>query len=99
LPQSFEKGWLAVVWEGGRPKLLKHIMINNWANGWELEYEGQKPWVFFWPQGLEYLGFLLLIIWSSRLLKPRRWWSKGRDLTSSQFDNSGKQASSSPKVL
>ncbi|PIU02274.1 hypothetical protein COT66_01040 [Candidatus Shapirobacteria bacterium CG09_land_8_20_14_0_10_49_15] len=58
--QSFDSGWLALGWEDGGPKLLKHVLINNWANGWELNNEGQRPWIFFWPQGLEYLGFLVL---------------------------------------
>lgn len=67
--QSFESGWIA--WCGLKPCKTKHVMVNNWANGWvfynpqegkELML-GKNVIVFFWPQILEYFGFLVLIGW------------------------------------
>jgi hypothetical protein len=65
LSQSYYPGWLAIA-DG---KILEHIKVNNWANGWKLN---GKTWnvergtknivIVFWPQYLEYLGFALLII-------------------------------------
>jgi len=58
LYQSFEKGWIAS--QG------KHVLVNNWANGWIIDNnskkESQEIIIFFWPQLLEYLGFLLIPI-------------------------------------
>lgn len=49
---SFDPGWWA---NSGR-----HLLVNNWANGWLIEGSGQKQVViFFWPQLLEFLGFAL----------------------------------------
>lgn len=46
-------------------KLEDHVLVNNWANGWSLPpTTNQQPTtivILFWPQYLEYLGFLLLI--------------------------------------
>ena len=76
LPESFDHGWVAMDWQNGRPRLLKHVMVNGWANGWQLDNEDQKPLIFFWPQILEYLGLAALvgitifIIWSNK--QPKR---------------------------
>ncbi len=59
LPQSFDIGWQAFSLTG-KPKILKHMEINNWANGWQLQENESKIIVFFWPQLLEFFGFLLL---------------------------------------
>lgn len=64
-PQAYDAGWVALA--GLEP--LRHVVANNWANGWELEDKDQQPWIFFWPQALEYLGFLALLA----LL----WWGFG----------------------
>ena len=68
LPQSFSSGWLAFYFRGGRPYFLRHhLLINNWANGWQLP--SQSPGriiIVFWPQALEFIGLGLLagtIIW------------------------------------
>lgn len=35
LPQSFDKGWLALYFDGLKPIILKdHVLVNNWANAW-----------------------------------------------------------------
>jgi len=52
LGQSYEKGWMSY------PK-LEHLKINSWANGFKIEKTGFY-YIFFWPQILEWAGFLLL---------------------------------------
>ncbi len=44
-------------------RLTDHVLVNNWENGWILK-PGPKQTIIlvFWPQYLEYLGFILLII-------------------------------------
>jgi len=46
-------------------KINDHVLINNWANGWNLPYTlDAKPYtlvIIFWPQYLQYLGFAVLI--------------------------------------
>ncbi len=64
LNQSFSPGWLAFYFEGLRPIFLKdHILVNNWANGWQLTSEKltSEIYILFWPQLLQFLGFGLLI--------------------------------------
>jgi hypothetical protein len=57
LNQAFEKGWVAFA----NGKLLNHVLINNWANGWQIN--DQSPiTIIYWPQYLEFLGFGLLIL-------------------------------------
>jgi len=64
LSQNYDPGWLA--WDG---KFLKHVLVNNWENGWVLRPafmrdfapQGQTIYLFYWPQVLEYIGFGLLI--------------------------------------
>ena len=67
LPQSSASGWIALA----NGKILPHVLINNWANGWKLnDLNNQTVYIFFWPQLLEFLGFGLLIgtfIWLIRL--------------------------------
>jgi len=63
LYQSYSPGWIAL----SNWKILPHIKINNWANGWKLdnetcseELETCKIKIIYWPQYLEFLGFGLL---------------------------------------
>ena len=62
--QSYDPGWIAF----SNGKLLNHVLINNWANGWQINNETMKQsnneiiCIIFWPQYLEFLGFELLII-------------------------------------
>lgn len=63
LSQSYNPGWIAF----SNGKILKHVLVNNWANGWLLDSQpdtNHQPLVtiIFWPQYLEFLGFALLII-------------------------------------
>lgn len=53
--QSYHQGWISIP---SRP----HVLVNNWQNGWLLpsSYNLQsKIYYLFWPQLLEYLGFIL----------------------------------------
>lgn len=62
LNQTFHPGWRAYI--NGK-KLKNHVLVNNWANGWKIDKEKgerskEKVIFIFWPQYLEYLGFLLV---------------------------------------
>lgn len=62
--QSFDRGWQAWVYPGKFPlqRLENHIKIDNWANEWEiLPNQSGTVYIFFWPQLLEWGGFVLLI--------------------------------------
>jgi len=64
LSQGYDKGWLA--FSGG--KLLEHVKVNGWANGWlipsdyELRVTSYEVYIIFWPQLLQWFGFLLLVL-------------------------------------
>lgn len=59
LDQGFEKGWISY------PKLT-HVKVNSWANGWVVPPTfyilPATVYLFFWPQLLEWSGFIILII-------------------------------------
>lgn len=64
LSQSFDPGWVAFYYSGKFPlrQLTNHVLVNNWANGWELNPNQQGTiYIFFWPQLLEWGGLILLI--------------------------------------
>ncbi len=76
LNQSYSPGWIAFYFdEYHRLKLLPHFEINNWANGWEIpsEISSSKSniYILFWPQLLEFLGFILLLFSLFWYLKPQ----------------------------
>lgn len=80
LPQSFDPGWLAFYFDGFRPVFLTdHTLANNWANSWQLPSDivarSSDIYILFWPQLLQFLGFLLLpipFLWTIKS-KPRHW--------------------------
>ncbi len=45
-------------------KIKEHVVVNNWANGWVVEAEevdkNDKIVLFFWPQYLQFVGFVLV---------------------------------------
>jgi len=49
-------------------ELKNHLLVNNWANGWKIDgtlcSDNSKCTIaiIFWPQYLEYLGFILVIV-------------------------------------
>jgi hypothetical protein len=74
--QSYNSGWLAFYFDDyGRLQTLKHILVNNWANGWEIPSNlsslKSNIYIFFWPQLLEFFGFILLLIPLFLLLNPQ----------------------------
>ncbi len=65
LSQSYHPGWLAFYQDeqGKYHRLTDHVLVNNWQNGWILPNIPPNQlviYLFFWPQLLEYLGFVLL---------------------------------------
>ncbi len=81
LSQSFDSGWKAYsnnkqqstiinylfpFWSG--KEIKDHVLVNNWENGWMLNYEAMKQCnneqcniiIVYLPQYLEYIGFILL---------------------------------------
>ncbi len=59
--EAFEKGWQALC--GFRLCDAEHVRVNGWANGWIFDDESVGVTkVFFWPQLLEYVGFVMLAV-------------------------------------
>ncbi|MEK7595487.1 MAG: hypothetical protein AAB443_02790 [Patescibacteria group bacterium] len=69
LNQSFEQGWLT--WPP-----FKHVVVNNWSNGWLVNGKTRYLLIFFWPQILEVLGFFLIggffLTLSGKIASPLR---------------------------
>jgi len=61
LNEAHDPGWVALC--GINKCDAEHVRVNNWANGWVFE-DGvpNNVKLIFWPQYLEYLGFLLLAL-------------------------------------
>lgn len=57
LSQGFDKAWVAV----SNGKLLEHIKVNGWQNGWMVPGSG-KVMIVYWPQFLEWLGLGILVL-------------------------------------
>jgi hypothetical protein len=78
LPKSYESGWKTYEVKDSNfftrnfpflfgKELKNHVLVNNWANGWimpssESDVQSSKFITIFWPQYLEYLGFVTLIL-------------------------------------
>ena len=67
LGQGFEPGWLGFRIEDGRFKKLEHIKVNGWSNGFIVPptsyfLNPTSVYLVFWPQLLEWGGFVVLII-------------------------------------
>ncbi|MBI3397414.1 hypothetical protein HY045_02970 [Candidatus Woesebacteria bacterium] len=66
LGQGYEAGWKAILVNNAQLTSLKHVRANSWENGWivpEPTVIGQHSTVviFYWPQILEWLGFVIMI--------------------------------------
>ena len=74
LSQGYDPGWLAFNFNLNKFQLsiFDHVKLNNWSNAWIIP-ENKNNLVtdsatnlniiiFYWPQLLEYFGFLLLVI-------------------------------------
>jgi hypothetical protein len=59
LGQGYEKGWISY------PK-TEHIKVNSWANGFIIPTTSYilptTIYIFFWPQFLEWGGFIILVL-------------------------------------
>jgi hypothetical protein len=62
LGQGYEKGWLAFGGKVAKKNLLTHVQVNGWANGWFVPNGVSTVYIFFWPQGLKWLGMILAIL-------------------------------------
>lgn len=58
--QTYDKGWVLID-SKNIFNIKKSFLVNNWANGWEIENPQNTYYVFYWPQLLEYLGFALIL--------------------------------------
>lgn len=78
LSKAYNSGWQAYLFNNSTPntlqllfpffggeKILNHLAINNWANGWIIDNKtisnGQSIVIIFLPRYLQYAGFLLLL--------------------------------------
>ncbi|MFH0773821.1 MAG: hypothetical protein V1922_05940 [bacterium] len=47
-------------------ELTSHVLVNNWANGWDITgiklNDKAKIVILFWPQYLEYIGFVMIVL-------------------------------------
>lgn len=63
LGQGYQDGWVAI---GTNRKPLEHLKVDSWANGWEVSNQvpsnNYQVLIFFWPQILEWAGFVLLVL-------------------------------------
>jgi hypothetical protein len=91
LYQAYDPGWYAYLVNGNSwlernlpylfaQKIDQHYLVNNWANGWQIpEMEkGDYLLILFWPQLLEYVGIVtLILIWNIAIvgafLRIRSW--------------------------
>ena len=61
LNQAYDPGWVALCGLGKCD--AQHVKVNNWANGWVFKNSvPNNVKLIFWPQYLEFLGFLLLAL-------------------------------------
>ena len=70
LNQAYDDGWS--LWCGIKKCDAKHVKISGWENGWVFENSiPSKILIVYWPQFLEYAGFLLSALSIILLLKNR----------------------------
>lgn len=61
LYQSFDPGWVAFCRWGLCS--ANHVEVNNWSNGWVFSGNvSDNVKILFWPQYLQYFGYLLFVI-------------------------------------
>ena len=62
LNQAYDNGWVAFQIDGSKLRMLSHIKINSWANGWLVPESSQSSvssstvYLIYWPQLLEWAG-------------------------------------------
>lgn len=52
LSQGYDEGWVS--------PYLEHVKVDGWANGWIVPAGEHQIIIFYWPQLLQYLGFVML---------------------------------------
>ena len=70
LGQGYDNGWVALQTQNSKLKILEHVKVNSWANGWtvptNIEARVSSIYIVFWPQLLEWgggiLGFVTLLV-------------------------------------
>lgn len=71
--ESFDEGWLAFC--GIKPCKAEHVLVNGWANGWVFDASEnvagntstpddmlKSATIVFWPQTLEVIGLVFLVV-------------------------------------
>ncbi len=74
LNQSFDKGW--TIYRASscpmgiytpftcQPVGYEHVLVKNWANGWMVPTEEGRYYIVFWPQYLQFVGYLLILLYA-----------------------------------
>jgi len=68
LSQAYDGGWIAF---DKKLTAFKHLKFNGWANAWEVPQGEYTVYIFYWPQLLQFIGFLSLLFVSSYLILKR----------------------------
>lgn len=72
LGQGYEPGWIAFQSPDSYyqiPGTLRHVKVSGWSNGWFVPEGSGEIYIVFWPQLLEWGGFVLLLITFSVLVR------------------------------
>ena len=72
LNEAYNAGWLALC--GVRICPAEHVLVSNWANGWVFENADipASVKIVFWPQILQYFGYIVLFGTLFFLIIPRK---------------------------
>ncbi len=69
LNQSYNKGWILVE-KNNLLKIKKSFIVNNWANGWEINNSNESDYyIVYLPQLLQFIAFLMILAFCSYLIK------------------------------
>ncbi|NCS97051.1 MAG: hypothetical protein GW762_00455 [Candidatus Pacebacteria bacterium] len=59
--QSYDAGWIAFSYSAF-PTPLRHVEVDGWKNGWEIQNGKNALFILYWPQLGVFLGYILLFI-------------------------------------
>lgn len=62
--QAYDRGFVAM----SNGKLLPSVVVNGWANGWEVQSGKNTIFIVFLPQLLEYVGIIFLFVTAGFIL-------------------------------
>ena len=68
LNQAYEKGWIGFAFSNNGVFILEHTNYDNWSNAWIVPKGEYAIFIFFWPQWLSFIGFILLLFFPIRIL-------------------------------